>query len=106
MPAYFRFPYEGGALFAALEMPDLRLPAPRVQTIGHVVTEAVGRFDIDHQTAFTAYVEARGGRVTGDRNTPVARWPDGQTLGATFDSAGHLVRVEPTMNAGEGATVR
>jgi hypothetical protein len=93
LPAYFRFPYEGGALFAALESPDLTLGPPRIPRLARVITEATSRFDIDHRTALTAYVEARGGRVTGDRRSPRAVWPDGQALNVQFDEQEHLVQI-------------
>jgi hypothetical protein len=105
MPAYFRFPYETGALFAAIEIPDFTLGAARVPRIARVITEATSRFDIDHRTALTAYIEARGGRVTGDRRTPKAVWPDGQALNVQFDENDHLVQLARPEEGDSGVVV-
>lgn len=106
LPAYFRFPYEGGALFAALEVPDFSLGPARIPRIARVIAEATSRFDIDHRTALTAYVEARGGRVTGDRRAPRAVWPDGQALNVEFDENDQLTQLaRPEQGPEAGAPV-
>jgi hypothetical protein len=94
LPAYFRFPYEGGALYAAFEGAPLQLPAPDLNRIAHVINESLERFDIEERTAFTAYVETLGAKVGGTKLNPVAQWPDGRTLPVTFDEQGRLTGIQ------------
>lgn len=104
MPAYYRFPYAGGVLFAALDIPDFELPEADPARIAEVVQQVVERLDVEHRTAFVAYLEARGAKTEGKGNI-TARWPDGRTLTAEFDAAGKLVglQVPPAAGARKGA---
>ena len=103
LPAYFRFPYEGGALFAAFDPVELHLPEADLARIARVIRESVVRFELDQRTAFNAYVEAHGARVTGTKADPVAQWPDGRTLAVRFDGQGNLVEVETPEEEGRAA---
>jgi len=93
LPAYYRFPYKGGALFVGIDAKDLKLPEADVPRMAHVIREVTTRFELDHRIAFNSYIEQRGGKVQGDKINAIARWPDGRELRARFDEAGKLVEV-------------
>lgn len=108
LPAYYRFPYEGGALFAALEAPDVVLGEADPERVARVIREVISRMEIDHRIAFDTYVSTRGAKLSGDKSRVVARWPDGRELTATFDADARLVEVRPRSSdaAGEGPPAR
>lgn len=93
LPAYFRFPYSGGSLFAALDSPEIQLPPPDPERMAFVIEQVIERFDVDHRTAFTAYTETRGAKCQADRNGALAQWPDGKTMAARFDDQGRIVEL-------------
>ena len=95
LPAYYRFPYKGGVLFAALDSPALKLPAPDVSRMTRVIAEVVDRIDLDERTALISYLEAHGAKVEGDKRQAQARWPDGRVLRAAFNENGRLDAVRP-----------
>lgn len=92
LPAYFRFPYAGGTLFAGLDAPAL--PAPDFSRITKVVREVAERFDLDSRTAFDGYLRSHGATVEG-RGDLVARLPGGAVLTAGFDPEGRLSTLRP-----------
>lgn len=89
LPAYYRFPYAGGALFAALEIPDFRLPPASARRIAHVVREVVSRMDLDDRIAFDGYMVARGAKLAKRGEQFRASFADG-TIVAEFDAHGRL----------------
>lgn len=102
LPAYFRFPYEGGTLFAAFGADSIKLPPPDLKRIARVIQEVVGRFDLDARTAISAYAIERGAQVQADKTTLIAGWPDGRRLAVDFDAAGKPVRIVPSVGERSG----
>jgi hypothetical protein len=90
LPAYYRFPYEGGALFAALDAPDVVLGPPDPARLVRVVREVLSRMEVDDRTAFDTYLQARGARFFGDRSRVEARLPDGRAVVAEYDPEGRI----------------
>lgn len=91
LPAYYRFPYKGGALFAGVEAPEVVLGAADPSHLRRVMRDVLTRIDVEPRTAVETYLQERGAKL--DRNSPqvVANWPDGRTLTAFFDDRGHLI---------------
>ncbi len=90
LPAYFRFPYEGGALYAAIEATDLGLGEPEPARLKEVIEEVTARMDLDERTAVESYLAARGAKAEGHSGTVAAHLPSGRILTATFDGTGHV----------------
>jgi hypothetical protein len=86
LPAYFRFPYREGALFAALETPALLPATPDPARAAEVIDGVWQRFDVDPRVATEAYLRGRGLAVASDRDRITARWPDGTTRVFAFDA--------------------
>lgn len=93
LPAYYRFPYEGGALFAALEIPGFELPPPDARRIARVIEEVTNRIALEPRIAVETYLRERGATVRGERSRVQARFADGQELTAEFDEQGRPARL-------------
>lgn len=89
LPAYFRFPYSGGALFAALDVP-MELPVPSPERLDEIVRGVTSRLDVDARTAVESYLRGRGIDVDASRAELTARWPDGASRTYRFSEGGQL----------------
>ncbi|HEU4329216.1 MAG TPA: hypothetical protein VFS21_39115 [Roseiflexaceae bacterium] len=89
--AYYRCPYEGGAAFVLLEVPELRgrLDASPQHLI-NVFVQVASTFPINHQRAFVLYFEHRGYTLEAQAMQAEARSPAGDLVHAEFDAAGRL----------------
>jgi len=85
--AYYRFPYEGGALFAGVDASVLPPDAVDLERMRRVVDEILTRLDVDPALSFRNYAELRGARVDAARDRLVARWPDGRSLELDIETA-------------------
>ncbi len=92
--AYYRCPYEGGAAFVLLEVPELRsrLDASPQHLI-NVFVQVASTFPINHQRAFVLYVTHRGYDVEAQPMQVEARSPEGGLIQAQFDAAGRLTAI-------------
>ncbi len=90
LPAYYRFAYEGGALYAGLEASDVVLGEPDPARLKQVIEEVTSRMDLDERTAVEGYLAARGVKSEGHSGVVAAHLPGGRTLTATFDGTGHV----------------
>jgi hypothetical protein len=94
LPAYYRFPYRGGALFAALGAGTIELPAAKPAVLARVIRDVVSRMSLDARTAVNAYLTDRGAKIAGGRSHLVASWPTGVGLTVDFDAVGNVVSVD------------
>ena len=92
LPCYYRFPYPGGALFAALVTDDIVLGPAEPRRIAHVIREVTSRIGVEPRTAIETYLMDRGAKVERERLRVVGRWGNA-ALEVGFDEDGRLVSV-------------
>ncbi|GAB4216019.1 MAG: hypothetical protein OHK0022_56630 [Roseiflexaceae bacterium] len=105
--AYYRCPYEGGAAFVLLELPELRESLDdSPQRLVNVFVQLASTFAINHQRAFVLYCEHKGYTVEANALLVEARSPAGDLIQAEFDNATRLtkitVQIQGQHPAGEG----
>lgn len=91
LPAYYRFPYRGGALFAAVDAPEVALGTPDPAHLRRVMKDVLSRVDVEPRTAVETYLQDRGARLTRSSTEVEATWPDGRSMTVYFDDRGHLI---------------
>ncbi len=92
--AFYRGPYDGGALFLLITAPAY---PPRARTTGvhaaNVMIQAIMAFEIhDHRRAVEAYLGWLGWTGTKDGGDIVVRDDHGQPLRIAFDARGRIAR--------------
>lgn len=95
--AYYRGPYEGGAVYVLLyDTPlagPLRSPAPRMVT---VLTELAATGFSDPRAVIEAYLESEGMGLKSERQAMIGRSPDGRVLRVSFDAQQRVTHVDTT----------
>lgn len=94
--AYYRCPYENGALFVLITDDKLQLPVEnKVVRATRVIPECISALEIkDHRAATTAYLRQNGFDVIGDAGKILVR-SDGQpVLTVEFDKMNRLSKLE------------
>lgn len=94
--AYYRCPYEGGAMFVQLpevELPKVDYPALRVVS---VFPQVIDVFEItDHRTPLRGLMDSLGFRFSQDTPTELAgQEPGGGKVRARFDALGRMIELE------------
>lgn len=89
--AYYRGPYDGGALFFHLENLPERVSAPvpperAVTVLGQVIQS----FEVDHRTVVTAFFQQQGWAVEAGPELVTGTHPGGSELRVTFDGQGRI----------------
>lgn len=95
LPVYYRFPYRGGALFAALEVAGFELAPADPERIAMVIREVCSRFPLEPRTAVETYLRGRDATAKGGREELVGTWPDGRRVVARFNADGGLLEAVP-----------
>lgn len=92
--AYYRCPYEGGAAFVLLEVPELRGSLDgSPQHLINVFVQVASTFAINHQRTFMLYFEHRGYTLEASATLVEAHSPNGDLIRASFDPAGRLTEI-------------
>ena len=93
--AYYRGPYEGGAVFLLIQAGafERNIPSPGAR-IAFVFSELIMKFELDHRKAFLGYMEYYRMRVAGDDARMTAEAPNGERLTAEFDQMGRLIQIK------------
>lgn len=95
--ALYRGPYEGGAAFMLLTLPEIH--AQSNQTPLHVIrvfTEAIQMVPLNHRPALLGYLECKGYSVTEAPGRLQAVSPTGEPLEADFDAQGRVTDLRTT----------
>jgi hypothetical protein len=94
--AYYRCPYEGGALFVLITDENFpKCPDPPLQRIATVFPQAIASLDIpDHRLALTGYLDHYGLAHASEGDTVVVREGGEPVLTATFDGENRLTHLE------------
>jgi hypothetical protein len=98
--AYYRCPYEGGALYVLIMDESFpKCPDPPVQRITTVFPQAIAELDIpDHRLAFTSYLDWYKLAHESDGDRVIVRENGEPVLTATFDDLNRLTHLEATLN--------
>lgn len=98
--AYYRCPYEGGALFVLITDTGFpECPDPPLRRVATVFPRALAAFDIaDHRRAFMGHIDHHGLSAETDGSRVVVR-DGGAALTATFDEHNRLTRLEVAQGA-------
>ncbi|KAF9275879.1 hypothetical protein BGZ68_010447 [Mortierella alpina] len=93
--AYYRGPYDGGAVFMLIRDQDFpRETVDPVIRIPTVFTQAIMAFSIsDHKVAFRHYVEYYHGRIEETDDTILAEFDDGSRVEAKFEPPHRLTSI-------------
>lgn len=105
--AYYRCPYEGGALFVLIM--DENFPKctdPPLQRIATVFPQAIAALEIpDHRLALAGYLDHYGLVHEQDGDTLVVKENGESVLTATFDEQNRLTNLEVKLNTGTDSPV-
>jgi hypothetical protein len=95
--AYYRGPYDGGALFFHLEGLPAQVSAPVRPERAITVLNQVIAMVPDHRTATSAFLTQQGWRLEAAPAGLTAHHPDGTELAIEFDPQGRLSRMSTTL---------
>lgn len=99
--AYYRCPYDGGALFVLIMDENFpKDPTPPLQRIASVFPQAIASLDIpDHRLALTGYLDHYGLAHEQDGDKIVAKENGEVMLTAAFDKQGRLTNLVVKLKA-------
>ncbi len=91
--AYYRAPYERGAVFVLLRSEELEVPANRDPlSLAALFLDVIEQFQVDHRRALTSYLTANGYTIESTPAGLVGQSSQGR-LAAEFDANGRLARL-------------
>lgn len=92
--AYYRGPYNGGALYVVINAPPLRAMADgSPMRLVSVFTQLISSALVDHRKAWKAYLEQKGYGVVEAADSIVGTSPKGENVSAKFDSKGRAIDI-------------
>lgn len=95
--AFYRAPYDGGALFVLLDAPALRARRPTTAVgLMNTFLQFITQVPANHRAAFAAYLTTKGGTLTPTADGLDGTLPGGDTLRATFDAEDRLTHIRTT----------
>lgn len=98
--AYYRGPYEGGAVFLLLDAPTLRSLADNSpMRFIRVFTQFIAAFSCNHRAAFNAYAGYKGFPVVVQNDVVTISFPLGAEIRAVFDGSGRLTEMNSVLTA-------
>lgn len=96
--AYYRGPYDGGAVFLLLSAPSVKKYADDSPLrFIRIVNDFLAEFPCDHRQSLLAYAKYKGYPVTKDGEAVVATLPQGAYVRAAFDEQGRLAEMTSTL---------
>ena len=95
---YYRGPYENGAAFFLLEVPELRERQSPPSRIINVFMQFISTFEVNHRRAMLAYLQARGYSCAAEGETLVGSGPLG-SVACRFDAHDRFVEATAKMGA-------
>lgn len=92
--AYYRGPYEGGAVFLLMTAPQLKAQSDNsVPRVIRIYTAFISQFLCDHREALMAYARYKGYSCESNGSEVVCASPRGEPLRATFDHLGRNTQI-------------
>lgn len=99
--AYYRGPYDGGAVFLLLSAPPVRKYADNSPLrFIRIVNGFIAEFPCDPRSSLSAYAKYKGYPVTKDADALVTTLPLGAEVRASFDAQGRLAEMTSTLTQG------
>jgi hypothetical protein len=91
---YYRGPYDGGAVFVLVQVPQVREQAPpSAMRFVNTFTQFIATFPANHRRALMAYAEYKAGSYTPTAAGLTVQLPGGETIEATFDTLDRLTNI-------------
>jgi hypothetical protein len=98
--AYYRGPYEGGAVFLLLNATPLQfLSDDSPLRFIRVFNEFISAFSCRHETALRAYAHYKGYSVASQQDDVIVTLPAGAEIHASFDTLGRLAELKSVLNS-------
>ncbi|MFI5843072.1 DUF6882 domain-containing protein [Catenuloplanes sp. NPDC051500] len=99
--AYYRGPYDGGAVFFHLEGLPAEIIAPaRPERVFTVVGQILQGFPVDHRLMVTSFLSQQGWQVTDTPTEVTGRHPGGTDMRVTFDDLGRITNLAGSIQPG------
>ena len=96
--AYYRGPYNGGAVFLLLNAPEVRRQGDDTPLrFIRIFNEFITAFSCNHREALAAYVRYKGYPIEEQESGFFTRFPAGAQVRATFDSLGRMTEMASTL---------
>ena len=96
--AYYRGPYDGGAVFLLLTAPPVKKYADDSPLrFIRIVNDFIAEFPCDHRSSLLAYAKYKGYPVTKDGDALLTTLPLGAEVRAAFDAQGRLAEMTSTL---------
>lgn len=92
--AYYRGPYDGGAVFFLVHDTPLQGQPISAERIANVIMTALAEYSVDHKRLTASLLRQEGFSFTREEGGGIATAPDGRALRVEFDADGELHRVE------------
>jgi hypothetical protein len=98
--AYYRGPYEGGALFFHLEnLPEQVLAPVTPERALTVIGQAIQSFELDHRLMVQAFLQQQGWQVETAPQQVIGHHPDGSEAHIDFDDQGRISHLAGQLKA-------
>ena len=96
--AYYRGPYDGGALYVIINAPSLRekIDSSPMRIVS-VFTQTISTAPVDHRKAWKAYLDQRGYVLAETSDSIVGTSPNGGKVLAKFDAKGRAIDINAKM---------
>ena len=92
--AYYRGPYEGGAVFLLFSAPQLKAHSDNsVPRVIRIFTQFIAQSACDHREALMAFLRYKGYACESNGNEVVCTSPRGEPVRATFDHMGRMTEI-------------
>ncbi|NOK59489.1 MAG: hypothetical protein GFH27_549285n13 [Chloroflexi bacterium AL-W] len=89
--AYYRGPYDGGAVFFLIKQSPLAEQAPTSPiTLINMISSVISQFSVQHRLMVQAFLQQQGYQLTESLTEVIALSPSGHTITITFDDMGRI----------------
>lgn len=92
--AFYRGPYEGGALFFTLTKVPPPKRAPSAMELVNTMSMVMTQFQVNHRLMAQSFLEQQGHTVAEEGRQLVSSAPNGAGVTVTFDSLGRISNME------------
>ncbi len=95
---YYRGPYDGGAIYFLVPLPESIAVAPLpIERISTVLAEVISQFELDHQLMTASFLREQGFEITQQGSAWEAKAPDGRSVRVEFNDRGLLAGISGTL---------
>lgn len=103
--AYYRGPYEGGAVFFVIQQSPLqtREPASPIELV-NLMSSIISQFSVDHKVMVRSLLQQQGYDLTEGADKIIASSADSKEIVINFDNAGRISEMQTTAKPASGST--